>query len=744
MEDIKLNDSFTNSAIKLNESLTRLNKDDHDASKYNFEKLEKEFKLKEEEWQKESLANDSMLQKKNEQIDTMRVKLNRYEFAIKEALLFLAKPMESYTAWLQNDPSKSINFRDRNPSEPKKLVAVASPQQAAQSQQTKITILTENIEVKPLEELGSPAATYEVSSDISADQISSLECIRLALNYLKSAQSSVQNMGTFKANSAAPKVEDFSNPEKKLDSDYLKDFGKEQENKILSDPISNTTEIVLQEFAERQLIQTQKQIESLARSIKQEEKKSNTVFLEEVGDLALGVQRESLNLPPMKKNETCQNCREYMLRVDHLQDQVDYLKRDVTALVSQLNEERSCRQRVQLSKDILDQELEELTVQLFDQANRMVIDESKLREQFENNNYVLQGELKDLSKKFGNREQELNDLRRCLVALDEAKQRAASGINDSPRSSLTSLSVSPIKSTTLQAAEYFYKSSGNFFSSRIGPQKELLPFIPVDGVLLMEFQEHIKVAMTCQKMTLENQLKLLMETTFVKRSLLEVIEPCLFYSYQHNFTNLKASTVSSSFKKKLLDSVIRSLVEIKLYWSSKEDLYLNNYDVTDEARLSNAPDSAVSTASNTSTSATSTPLSQFSSKNPPPLQTNQNENGPPKKKCSNCCMLKECDYRMRFKQPENPKSKVSEWFQMCRFCRDRVASSCDFFTFIINIANLKGVTLLGMFRHMLWLKRKVVVSIVGSCSLFEGEVVSSFKNGEVNSSGWEKLVEVIG
>ena len=36
------------------------------------------------------------LDKKNKQINIMRIKLNRYEFAIKEGVLFLAKPMDMY------------------------------------------------------------------------------------------------------------------------------------------------------------------------------------------------------------------------------------------------------------------------------------------------------------------------------------------------------------------------------------------------------------------------------------------------------------------------------------------------------------------------------------------------------------------------------------------------------------------------------------------------------------------------
>jgi hypothetical protein len=40
------------------------------------------------------------ISKKNQMIDSMRVKLHRYEFSLKEAILFLSKPMEAYESWL--------------------------------------------------------------------------------------------------------------------------------------------------------------------------------------------------------------------------------------------------------------------------------------------------------------------------------------------------------------------------------------------------------------------------------------------------------------------------------------------------------------------------------------------------------------------------------------------------------------------------------------------------------------------
>lgn len=523
-----------------------------------------------EKWDREREQHNHVLSKKNELIDTMRVKLNRYEFAIKEAMLFLAKPMEGYTAWLQNDPSKSVNHKDRNPSEAKSVNQPQDPAQLAQKQQ-KLEVITDVDSAAPSSTLNDVPA---VKKEIEAQDIPALECIRLSLNYLRAAQNTVQALKIYKPPPQPGDTEDIKSPfdpkeheplsqlddaakHERVESEYLNNFGKDLKP---MDP--SATDKLLQEIANRHKADLEKT----------NEKASETEF---EGDLTLAPQDDEFNKasPTPRKNldeKKCDNCHELMLRIDHLSDQTTYLKRDVVSLVAQLNEERSCRQRIQLSKDILDQELEELTSQLFDQANKMVIDEATLREQIENNNHELAGELKDLSKKFENREEELKGLRRYLVALDSAKNRSTSVVI-SPRESTVSM-TSPVRGP--QNLNYFHSNPASFFSSRIGPNNSVFPFIPVDGILLSEFADHIKTINSLSNLAAPAQQAAFMQTLFMKRSLLEDIEPCLYYTYSNHTNNIKAASMSSSYKRRLFEGVLKSSVDIKLYWSSKETLYL--------------------------------------------------------------------------------------------------------------------------------------------------------------------------
>ena len=43
------------------------------------------------------------MRRKNETYDVLRTKFNRYEFAVKEAILFLTKPLLEYNSWMEND-----------------------------------------------------------------------------------------------------------------------------------------------------------------------------------------------------------------------------------------------------------------------------------------------------------------------------------------------------------------------------------------------------------------------------------------------------------------------------------------------------------------------------------------------------------------------------------------------------------------------------------------------------------------
>ncbi|KAJ3268273.1 hypothetical protein HK104_005419, partial [Borealophlyctis nickersoniae] len=427
--------------------------------------LEAQVKALTDKLSKQSQDHSEVLSKKNEIIDTMRVKLNRYEFAIKEAILFLAKPMLGYEDWLNGGGADSLadaaasaagavadataeqgKARSRNASVApgtsssgggkRSGPATSSPAQMAEKQQVQ--------QSGDLPKHLLPAAATNL-------EIQCLECMRLALNYLRNAQASVHGLAAPGMKRAGQSGGDLREPPQRLNVDTtpLEDVKERDEEDWGGKPnavpeagpkvdkrgrapsaepgrtggsgrtrAASTTPSTHDRRSSAQVVASQVLLNA-----------ATAVPDDDESDLATN-KKPAAPTPSTNPAATrCSQCRELMLQRDHDRDTINNLKQDITTLANQLEEERANAERIQLSKDILDQELEELTAQLFDQANRMVIDEARMRDELENTNKQLQGELKEVFQKFHGREEELMQLKHSLRALEAAKIRSSSMTN---------------------------------------------------------------------------------------------------------------------------------------------------------------------------------------------------------------------------------------------------------------------------------------------------------------------------
>ncbi|KAJ3217943.1 rab guanine nucleotide exchange factor S2 [Dinochytrium kinnereticum] len=750
------------------------------------------------------------LHKKNGIIDRMRVKLNRCEFAIKEAILFLSKPMEGYEAWL-NSRSDSIS----NGSQAMLAAAVAGAINAAQGSSGHGTnappspspsrVYQEPGRSRSPSTAPKPSSWSSLAPSLSKDnrtssqaalssaathgsatpsneakppgatnlEIQCLECMRLALNYLKNAQSSVQAMGRdgseISSGSLAPPSRLIAEGSRILSETLLE---VDEEERPSDNKIQGALTVALHDLEKKVTAAEGKKIPSpkgtspeialpkspLAVSAGSQTSQTALVPPREASGGAAGrsksPQRSPLSLERnasssltnqalihaaealpeeedgditgMKSssypsgggsgaaNKKCTNCRDLRLQIEHHVDTINQLRDNVTALANELEEEKATIERIQLSKDILDQELEELTAQLFDQANRMVIDEARMREELENTNRDLRGELKELLQKSEGREDELKELRRNLRALEAAKNRSANA--SSPYASINNLSITTPKDSTqnLNAAGPTLprgSSSHQFYAvtSLCPPRPSTYASVPVDGQLLSEFQDHIKQIMLASSLPQAQALQVTLGTSFMKRCLTEDVEPCLYYTYNaymssSSIFSASGSGMSATVKKKLMDSFQRGSVEI----------------LNISSPLSDSP--------------TSPTL-------PPDLSVSSS-----KTKCFACALTRECDFRLRLAVTPGV-SAGTEIHPICRFCRDRVTSVSDFFQFMNHLRQgligpgKQGATILGMFRHASWLRRRMAAGRVGSCSLFEADsLVAIDRRGD---GEWEKLVHII-
>ncbi|KAI9095914.1 hypothetical protein DFS34DRAFT_581979 [Phlyctochytrium arcticum] len=215
-----------------------------------------------------------------------------------------------------------------------------------------------------------------------------------------------------------------------------------------------------------------------------------------------------------------------------------------------------------------------------------------------------------------------------------------------------------------------------------------------------------------------------MSTQFLKRCMAEDVEPCLFYIYHPEAGTLfkQGTGLSTSAKKRLLDNLVRGWCEVSLHTKQR---------------------------SSRSSGQGKTPSSPLSAPQQPvnamPRASGQSAI---RQKCHSCALHRDCDYRVRFGPPRSAASDMQRgtaaddtWQPICRFCKDRLLSVGDFFSFLSRLREgvKQGASILSMFRQALLLRRRMSASRIGSISLFELEGYAS--RLELNTD-WEKCVQI--
>ena len=627
------------------------------------------------------------LSKKNETMDRMRAKLKRYEFCVKEAILFLGKPIVSYNEWLNSpDSDKGIQFPSMPGVEkqalqepPAELKTQAKKIAAANGHERRSSSTPQMMAEKQLllaNAVNLSANLPQTIANKSASnlEIQCLECIRLALNYLVNAQNAIQGKTETKVMDTE-KLDARLNPEsdiEKFDSLMTKLSNQSRQSHARSASVSSAP--VADIHHSSPLGQTDP---TLSRSSTVHTPSSRLRELRESddddGDLAIKNTRRREASSPSKG---CTMCRERMLQVDRVQEQLKERELKYNALQEELGKERETKDRILLSKDILEQELEELTEQLFDQANNMVIEEARAREELENKNHDLKAEVKTLMKRIEGREDEIKEMKKIVSALKTAKARSASITSITSNTSTGSGSLAGVPKGIFTFESLTGNTSGNHF---------------IDGLIYGEFLDFVRVSMQSNAQPIAQANALILSTNFMKRCILEDIEPCLYYCYNFSGSSKAISSggMSSSLKKRFLDALTRGLCE---FASFKED---------------------TETEKNSST------------------LTAQ------KTKCSTCTVIRECQFKVKLGE----KGKEEE-LAICRACRDRVSSCIDFFAYSNYLRqNKHNLSILSIFRCFMWLRRRIAAARIASCSLFETDFASIASSYAINVD-WEQQVHI--
>ena len=610
---------------------------------------------------KERLNYQDTIMKKNNLLDNMRIRVHRYEFSIKEAVLFLSKPMDQYGDWLSGRSREGSQIPTRG---------TPGANDFSRSRANSVAVYAKSSEkTAPVTPQVQPSmkrpqsAVFDKMDTGARQEVQVMECMRLALNYLTNAQNAIKQMpidgpvdpADLKVLNIKPAMSDMS-------------VQTDQEEKLRSSSqmLANETPSTFNRKAsiasmlseERSRLGSKTKPASVAVALSRELPIKQLAITEEEaedGDISSSP-ATNMDKPSSKDALSCDSCQKYMIKLDHQRDELEYLEKELTVVTEMYEEERAAKERLQESKDILDQELEELTAQLFDQANHMVVEEARLRDQLEDSNKELKGELGDMLLKFQTRERELHALKKSINAIEAAKAKAHTSITsggDSPYNSNLALSSKPTNISKL-------------------------PNINIDGVLYQEFLEFVEKIHTSSSLDISN----LLMVPFMRRCVIEDIEPCLFYSYQYAGSSIKTVALPTAFKRKLFETLSAAQCEIHSVHSNDDK----------RTRI----------------------------------------------RCKMCSFQRE--YEFKFALGVTPPGTLPQWMECCRFCRDRLNNVLEFFQYIHQLrqgTNKHNSTILGIFRHMTWLRRRISLAKVGNVALFEGDIHLLGAGNE-----WEKLVSI--
>ncbi|PHZ17954.1 uncharacterized protein RHIMIDRAFT_233375 [Rhizopus microsporus ATCC 52813] len=384
-----------------------------------------------------------------------------------------------------------------------------------------------------------------------------------------------------------------------------------------------------------------------------------------------------------EESQFCMNCKQLLAQLDEQIEQKAYLKRDLGSLAAALSEQEEIRSNIEQDKEALEEDVAGITLQLFSALNQILMEEVTERDHIVQLNREFTNKFTHLLDNWDVRDSKLKEMKELLIQLDSAVHQSVSTSATFTRRFSQQNAAPMLTTTTTTTTTAATAMSGNssmqkrLSSHRRTPsfQQQIHNTIQIDGYALSEFQQHLKA------LTSSNQP--IPSTSFVKRVFSEDIEPCLF-SQQSNNNWWK----STWFKKKLLDAISKNKCEIQ-YWNG-------TYSTT----------SYMSATTTSSSSVTSSASHVSSGSNNVPM--------PPKTKCVSCNVLRVCEFRLRLPPASNP------WLPIDRFCRDKIIAVCGYYSFMNNLKSLStSSTLLNTFKQVMYHRRRMTLSRVGSISLFE-------------------------
>jgi hypothetical protein len=565
-----------------------------------------------------------IINEKNIIIDRQRVKINQYEFAIQEALQFLGKPLKKFNNWI--DGETSDDFR---------LDVSVSINEIFNKNSERITNHQPKYNSNLIGASSDFQSTNSMRSSVPSRQKSSSSPVS------RQVSSSTESLGM-------TKLEVVTLECMRMCFIFLRNC------QIQNLAIDNGTYVI--PLSDQEI----------------KAKENSDISMTQLPGLpSKDVVHLDLDFKPNRSVTTPNlNHRESGETVEDLQKYIHGLE-------ERLQKEIKARKITQKGKDVLDAEIEGITAELFARANEMVVSEARKVD-------ALQTKIRIMDTKLALANSMLKDKEEILVdTLNNLYLNQSAKITESTYSLESIALTEKVKSPTTPKTPLQSPTSPlKFAHSIVSGHDQFKNYIAADGIIFLEFQEFMRIVMLSPTMLATNAYSTIHNSLYMKRCMVESIEPCLYYDYSHS--GKFSSLLHGSKKKQLLDFCIKGYIFVK-------------------------------------------PVPPSNDKNSAIVKT----------KCTICVLIRECEYLMGFGQPDYSKP-------LCRFCRDRTLSVQDFFGYITYLANnthQQNHSVMAAFKQLHWMRRRIALAYVGSCSMFETEL--SAVQGPGGGGNWERYCDIL-
>ncbi|KAI9252463.1 hypothetical protein BY458DRAFT_443748 [Sporodiniella umbellata] len=354
-------------------------------------------------------------------------------------------------------------------------------------------------------------------------------------------------------------------------------------------------------------------------------------------------------------------CEETTQKLYERTERQNTLEKELAQLHLKYKQEQTESKKAHKAKADVENELEDLSQKLFEEANRMVAREKREKHQIETQLKHVQNELKSCREQMETEEMLLQELKKKMA---EKKKRGPSLDNNSSDSNDDTSDTRSILSEEYSVEKKAAQDLTDLLQNKVRKEERVEPWV------LQEFQDLVEAG---ESITIRK----LHSLPYMKQSLVEDIEPCLRFG-PHNRLSPK-----------------------KLY----EAMLLNTCFI-EEAPYGFAQDQGKRPLEETlKVSAAKSMIWERLSSASHPIHSHWTG-------CQ-ACGKETAQLPYRFKI-----SMLDDWACVDRYCRDRLVSVCEFYTFIRNIRQgyYNGRSIPQLYQEAVRLKLQMFYARVGTLS----------------------------